>query len=325
MWGCDIPHSVVQCLTKGNSVSADFFMTTTQDEIASIKASITIAGAPIKGTADSQDLQIDSALIQRQADAVRSCLVSVYYREVRGSCIDERARSGLRSGKNIVEVRPSVPGGPNVYALAVAELTGYFSDSSDSGEERLARVTNRLNEGQIKSGGHEKCAANGGFNAWMQIVAEDAEAIKDYAREQLGEKYNESLFEDVIANARKVIAGGHYQDWNEDVLARVLEDQAGEAIEILADVPHEAVTFVRNSITGATIDHTKLYNMSIAGRGSFVNDEAYADVIEHIIASGPDAVRKKREAEHAREVILAAVAQAVPNKILYQIRLRPLS
>jgi hypothetical protein len=218
-----------------------------------------------------------------------------------------------------------VAGGPNIYALAVAELTDYFGNDTSNGEARLARVTDRLTEARIKSGGHEKCAANAGFAVWMRVIAEKPEAIKAYAERQLGAAYDDSAMQAVINNAKAVIASGRYGHWEETVLARVLGDQAGEAIEVLADVPHEAVTLVRNEIDGETIDHSKLYDISVVGRGSFVNDENYANMIEHVLSSGPDAVRKKVEAGHAREAILAAVAAAVPNALLYQLRIAPLS
>ena len=89
----------------------------------------------------------------------------------------------------------------------------------------------------------------------------------------------------------------------------------------LADVPHEAATLVRNEIPNTTVDQTELYHRSVVGKGSFIHDDPYADAIEHVIASGADAARKKLEAEHAREAILAAVAAAVPNKEIYEAEL----
>ena len=72
-------------------------------------------------------------------------MVEVDYDTVRGACGDERYRIGLLSGEEIVEPRPSVFGGPNIYGLYVAELAGVFANSPLSADERLVQVTRDLN------------------------------------------------------------------------------------------------------------------------------------------------------------------------------------
>ena len=273
-----------------------------------------IVPAPIKTNGAER---MAPELLARQAEAARACLVSVDYKLNRGTCGDERPRE-------YPEPRPSVFGGPNVYALGVAELTGYFADDDQSsGEERLVRVTGQIEAGGFKSGGHKGCAANSGFGTWMRIIAEHPELMKDYARGQKGDAYNDTAMNVVIGYAQAVVASGRYDDWSEDVLARVLGDEADEAIETLIDVPHEGKTLVRNRTPNTTVDQTDLYGRSVVGKGSFVHDDPYADALEHVVTSGNDAARKKVEAEHAREVILAAVALAVPNEEIYQLELLP--
>jgi hypothetical protein len=75
-------------------------------------------------------------------------------------------------------------------------------------------------------------------------------------------------------------------------------------------------------VRGYTVDQTKLHDLSekenSKAEDSFVIDDWYADDIENALASGPDAVRQKHLMEHARELLLAAVAAAVPNKELHQ-------
>ncbi len=289
-------------------------------------SSFKITVNPIKAPAEYPPIPVEK--LDEQAELARKYLVAVDYHQIRGTCIDERARIGLRAGGSHTEPRPSVPGGPNIYALGVAELTGYFGASNEAGESRLKRITDRLNVAGIKSGGHEKCAANAGFGVWMQTIASESEYIKTYARLRFGEGFDERIMDGLVEHARQIIASGVYVNWNEDVLISVLgEAVAAEAIERLAKVEHGALTLVRNWNENTTVDQTAIYKENETGvgigNGSFVSDEAYADTIEHIIASGPDAVTKKVEAEYAREAILAAVAAAVPNKQLYQIDLQP--
>lgn len=263
---------------------------------------------PIKG-----DEYIAPELLHDQAEVARESLVRVDYKKVRGTCGDERLR----------ELRASVFGGPNVNMLATAELAGFFSDDDQStGEERLARITDMLTAAGFLNGGHEHCAANGGFNSWMDTIAKNPEAMKSYARQQRGEAYDDDAMNEVITNAQKLVASKRYQGWDETVLRRVLGDEADEAIEKLADgIPHEAKTFVRNRALSTTVDQKSVYERSVIGKGSFVHDDDYADALEHVVASGADADHMKLVAEHAREAILAAVANAVPNETIYQIDL----
>lgn len=272
----------------------------------------TIVETPIK-TAGAE--LVAPELLEKQAQQAVICLTAVDYRTARGTCVDERPREDA-------DPRPSTPGGPDVYALAVNELIGAFADSDMSAEERLGHTKKTINNGGIRSGGHTTCAANGGFSVWIAAIGKNPDMALAYAESQLGDNYRPDLAHQVVENAVRFGDGNIYKDWDEQMLVRVLGPEAAEAIEKLKDVPHESMTLVRNKIDGMTVDQNELYARSVVGKGSFVQDDPYADKIEHILASGPDAVEKKQLAEHAREMILAAVAGAVPNRELYQIDLR---
>lgn len=275
--------------------------------------------------------QVPREALEQQAEAAVACLEAVDYGETPGTCGDERERVGLLDGSSRVEARPSVFGGPNIYGLGIAELTGYFGDADSDGETRLTRVTDLLEDARdsdgnpvIVSGGHVHCAANEKLNVWMGVIADNPDAVKAYARMNMGRHYDESLMDAVISRAAKVVASKRYGEWTEEVLQKVLgKEKADVEIERLADKPHEGVTLVRNKIPDSTVNQTKLVARSVIGEGSFVHDDPYAGAIEHVITSGPDAVRMKQQAEHAREAILAAVAAIVPNEEIYQLDLSP--
>jgi hypothetical protein len=261
------------------------------------------------------------SLLRAQAELARNCLVPVDYTSDRGTCIDERPRLELLSGEPSTKARPSVPGGPDMYLLAILELTSYFPDDATDGKQRLTRAKQLLNEAGLLSGGHLQCAATAAFNQWMNIIAGDDQTIRHFARREKGANYNDAAMDEVIAGADKLVRSGRYHTWSENVLLDVLGTEASTAIERLADVAHEAVTLSRVGIPAETIDQTDLYYKSIAGKGSFVMDDSYADIIEHAASRGPTANWKKTIAEHAREAILAALAQVVPNPALYEVHI----
>jgi hypothetical protein len=202
----------------------------------------------------------------------------------------------------------------------MAELTGYFGDQKNQGEDRLEHVTRVINNASIQSGGHQKCAANAGFATVLAMIGAAPEGYRSYAMQNMGEAYNDAAMSLVFAYAQKAVESGAYDNWDESILPRVIEkvgDDAGEAIEVLADVPHEGLSLVRSDAKDKTIDQTAVH---IAGNGdSFVNDEQYCEIIEAAIASGSNAVEAMVLARHAREALLAAIANAVPNIEINQI------
>jgi hypothetical protein len=262
---------------------------------------------------------VTSELLQAQAQLVADCLVPIQYQAVHGTCMDERGRLRLLNGQP-TEVRPSAPGGPNIYALGVAELIGLFDNRIDlSAEERLSDIGERLRSGNIKGGGHDDCKASAAFQAWMAIIADQGDELKESVKKELGERYSGTAASFVVSQARDVVKAGRYSSWQEYLLPQTLGDDAGQAMEVTDSVPHEGQTFVRNKVDQSTIDQTRLYHKSVFGQGSFDVDDAYLDDIEHILTSGPDAAMKKLQAEHAREFIVAALMVALPNRELYQI------
>jgi hypothetical protein len=275
-----------------------------------------ILDAPIKVTGEPT---ITPEAVRTQVEHAKEALVAIDYATVRGTCIDERERVGLKNGEPS-EPRPSVPGGPNIFGLYVTELSGYFpKESALTAKQRLGVVTKDLNSKGIHSGAHEHCAANAKIGEVIGSIANNPEGVTDYAESQLGDDFDESAMAEVIAHAQEVKASGRYDGWTEAEVADELGDEAGAAIEQLADVPHQATTLIRNKIPDMTIDQTQLHNT--AGQDSFIQDDAYADRIENALATGPDPVRMAVGMRHAREAILAGVAGAVPNPELHQANL----
>lgn len=261
--------------------------------------------------------------VEAQAEAARRNLVAVAD-DARGTCLDERERLGTRAYAyaDQAEPRPSVAGGPDIYGLYVAEFSGYFGDSGGDVETNLSQVKNDINRKRIKSGGHDHCAANASFGPIVSIIAnpDNALALKSYAKANQGDSYDEAIADEVLGFAIATDKSGRYADHEEATLGKVYGDEAGEAIETLADVPHEGRTIIRQSKRGYTVDQTALHNAT-GGEDSFVFDDWYADDIENALASGPEAARMKKRMRTAREFLIAAVAQAVPNKELHQINL----
>lgn len=257
---------------------------------------------------------------QAAAAAAPGVLVEVNYKAQPGTCSDERPRVGLLSGEARVEPRPSTYGGPNVYLLAVAELTGFFApEDKSTGEARLRRITDLLEVAGFQSGGHRKCAANAGFGVWMRLMTENGESIRESVRSQLGDRYSPDAMSEVLEYAEAVVASGRYDDWNEDILQRVLGDKAGDAIEVLVDEPHGGKSEIRNNIPNTTVDQTPLAARSVVGKGSYVVDNPYAAALEQVVASGADAEQKLVVARHAREAIIAAIHMALPSTEIRQI------
>jgi hypothetical protein len=261
--------------------------------------------------------------LEKQADVAVASVVDVDYHAVRGTCGDERVRVGLRSGEPNVEARPSVFGGPVIYGLYVAELAGAFKDSHLTASERLSAVYRDLKRNGILAGGHEHCAAAGGFgDAVMPNIAASAEAIKSYAEANMGDDYEESLMDEVLANAVTINESGVYVGWDgEAALVEVLGDEADEAIEKLVDAPHEGRTLVRTHLVDKTVDQTMVHEKA-GGEDSFVTDDGYAAEIENALATGPEADRMRRLMEHAREAVIEGVGASVPNPELHQIDIR---
>lgn len=283
-----------------------------QSQKAPISANAIVLTRPIKGGVG------EMSVIRLEAEAARQALVPVDYYKSFGTCSDERERIGLFSGESRVEPRPSIFGGPNVFSLAVSELIGCFSRSDETGKEKLARATRALNKKGLKSGGHLGCAANEKFGAWMALIDEYQDLIRQAARRELGEGYDEAAMQAIVRRARTVKKSGCYKEWDGQELLGVLGDEANQAIEVLEDVDHEAGILVRQGVTNMTIDQTSLHAGS--KRYSFAFDDPYAALIEQaVVEAAGMGSRGMHLARHAREVIIAAVVLAVPNSRLYEV------
>lgn len=273
---------------------------------------------PIKNL---DDMPVAEAELEHQAESARQCTVAVDYHKVRGTCSDERERIGLLSGERTIADRPSVWGGPNIYALYMAELTGFFGNSESTGQERLQRVTAIINGAGIPSGGHKGCAANGGVNAVLNYIGDEKNfvAIGLAAKTKLGNAYDATILQQVTAFARAAQTSKHYENWDESVLENTLGDEAGQALEILANVPHDAADRIWNEIDGYTVSQNKLYRT--AHKRSFVFDDPYAVMIENVFAGRPDNLNAQTLLRHACMALDRAIIEAVPNRQISDITL----
>jgi len=288
-------------------------------EFDTMMAQIAVVERPLKVNGDTQ---VTSEQLDTQAHHARDCLEMVNYDEVRGTCPDERPRVGLLNGEPTVETRPSAFGGPNIYGLYMAEMSGYFGTSDGTGEERLRLVTQQINRNGVKSGGHKDCKANAGVPDVFTLIADPANraAFESYARQEIGEDYDQTASDEAINYAHVTVASSRYAGWDESVLETVLADEAGDAIQVLAAVPHTGKSVVKVKSGNATVPQTKLHEQS-GGEDSFILTDPYMDRIENALASGPEAARRKVIMRHARELLNAAIYAALPNQELHQINI----
>lgn len=279
---------------------------------------IVVHDTPIKAAGEQH---ADALELQHAGDLAFQARVEVA-EGTPGTCPDERPRIGLASGEAIIEPRESVFGGPVVYGLVVSELSGRFDGSTLDAEGRATEVDFVLGAAGIVSGGHEACAANASMNPVFGIIADNPEAMHEYAasdKSDLGSDYDPEVMDEVVGRAATTRDGGVYATWDETVLPTVLGDRAGHAIERLAPVPHEGRFLVRNKQAGSTVHQTTLY-AELPG-GAFSYDDQYAGKIERAVVTGPDPQRAELLARHAREAHIKAIAMALPNPELNQIDL----
>lgn len=287
-------------------------------EFDSMMAKITIIPTAIKVNGEPTVHEGD---IDKQALRARDCLVDVDYHKVRGTCGDERERIGLASGDPFVETRPSAFGGPDVYAMYIGIFSGILAKVK--GIEQLRQSKGIINGARIPSGGHEDCKANEGLPEVIAFAAESAnrESIQDYTKLELGEDYDRSIMDFIFSNVEEAATSDRYDDWDGTELKEVLGDEAGQAIERLVRKPHKAKTFIRQEIPGKTVDQTRLHHAT-GGEDSFEVDDPYLDLIEAALAEhSGDPEYMKKVARHAREVLHASIANAVPNEELHEIHI----
>ncbi|MEO8784906.1 MAG: hypothetical protein ABI221_01040, partial [Candidatus Saccharimonadales bacterium] len=250
-------------------------------------------------------------------------VLSIVAPGTRGTCGDERERVGLLSGEPTVEVRPSVWGGPNIYGLYMAELAGFFDiDDKSTGRQRLQIVTDVLNAAKIPSGGHTGCAANGSLPAVMGLVANEFTKWSAAAQTELGVQYDQTDVYQITHQAQQAIESKRYQDWQEDILFGVLGEEAATAIEVLQpSAVHDGRSVLRIETPGKTVGQTQL-SQATNGERSFVQTEWYCQQIEDALVAASSNAQIGLVMRHAREALLWAVEQAVPNNELHHIALR---
>jgi hypothetical protein len=265
---------------------------------------------------------LSHADLERQANFAVEQLETVAS-DVRGTCGDERLRVDPITGQPILIAKPSAWGGPNIYALNMAELTGFFGDQKKlSGQDRLKIVTDVINQAGIPSGGHSGCAANGSFPTIMELMASQFTHWGQATHHELGHDYDQGAVYAVTHHAHEAVKSGRYKGWGESILADVLGDEAHQAIETLQpNSQHDARTVLRISVPGHTVGQTKLSQAS-GGQRSFVQTEWYCQKIENALAAASSDPQAGQIMRHAREALLWAVEQAVPNQELHHIALR---
>lgn len=273
--------------------------------------------APIKNIPQPEhaDLAVRQDLLYEQLNLVAANMYQLpSYLGVYSTCSDERPRKGLLNG-HATSRRYSIFGGSTIYGTSILELTGQAQ--GDSAEDRVEDADVRLGLVGFKRGGHVACAAANGINLWMGKIKDDPQVYMDFAESQLGETYDQAAANYVVKQASRVHDQAIYKDYSEKDLQAFYGDEAGETIEVLEDVDHEAMTVVRIHRKLTVVDFNPIYTKSKVGKGSFIVNDGYADAIEQALTSGPDAAQKKLIAEHAREMIVGAVANSVPNNLLF--------
>ena len=246
-------------------------------------------------------------IVQTIEDAKKSMKPYTIY--TRGTCMDERPRL---SG----EVRPSAPGGSDVYGLAIAELTGYYKDSTLDGNGRAKNTKKRLNDASIMSGGHEDCAADNLLGTWAGVViTENQEAISTYVQfklDQISKQFKPELMQEVFENAADITESERYAGWTENSYFDILGDEKEAAVEKLEHVPHNGKLMIWTDIDMYAMDQTELNNRA------FELNKPYMTRIENAIANGPEAARIAELALYARFTIVKALSIALPNNELLE-------
>lgn len=268
-----------------------------------------LAKATVKGV---RPQELTEELLQAQAEVGIQNRVEVA-EGTPDTCSDERPREDE-------EARYSIYGGSGVYGLLIREATGYFSGSSLDMTARLAATVSALEDEGIVVGGHKACKANEAVAAIIHAVGSNPRLYAATAERRLGDQFDPTAVDEIGNYMAATDAAGVYKDWDESVLPGVLGDEkAARAIETLKPVEHKAVTRLRNQKPGTTIAQNPLYDQSVAGEGSYVFDDRYADRIEGIVTTGIKADRMAVLARHAREMIISVIDTAVPNPFIQEI------
>lgn len=271
-----------------------------------------VSEQPIKLDGEASSPEVLQALGQDIKQSLRP-----YTEDTRGTCMDERGRVALASGEAATEVRPSAPGGSDIYGLSIAELTGYYEGSETTAEERARDTKTRLNGAGITSGGHEGCAADNLFGTWAgSVIADNADAITSYVWRKVTEDgltYNPDHMTAVLSRAQEIRDSGRYAAWTEQSYFDILGDESAVAIEKLVAEDHLGIAMAWIDVPGYAMDQTALNNRA------FELNRPYMKRIESVVATGPDAAELAARAPYARYAIVRALSLALPNEELQEI------
>lgn len=287
----------------------------TSSEFDVMKVMATVSEQPIKLNTEPTNHETLAALGR---DITQS--LQPYNDTTRGTCMDERGRASLVSGEAATEIRPSAPGGSDVYGLSIAELTGYYDGSSLAAEDRARDIKQRLNAAGVASGGHEGCAADNLFGTWAgAVIADNADVIADYVARKVTEDgviFDTATMEAIIAQAVEIRDSGRYSAWTEQSYFDILGEESAVAIEKLVPEDHLGIAMAWIDIPGYAMDQTAV------GNRAFELNRPYMERIEAIVASGPDAEVLAARAPYARYAVVRALSLALPNQELQELTIR---
>lgn len=233
------------------------------------------------------------------------------------TCVEDREREDA-------EARKGVPGGSNIYGLYTAIFIGRLNHNQDTFTDYLADVTDDLIRKDIPSGGHDDCAAYLKMLPICNImVGDNYKAGLDFARQNLGDDFDEAIAHEALNNVRAAIDTGVLDDIDGTELATVLGGDADYVIEKLVPSKHNAKKVVRNQIPGTTIDQTRYRQRS--GIGAYIMDDPLADEVEAAVTAEPKNEQEAQKAHrrllarHGRELLLSALTVALPDEELHGI------
>jgi hypothetical protein len=263
--------------------------------------------------------------VEQQAEIVRSNLiVTEGLKDLYSGCSDERGRDGQLDGQPGV-ARFQVFGGNATYFVNINALLGF--GSSDDAEDSFKTAINSLDEAGFKPGMHQACAALNGVHPVMAIIHNKPNMVLEYAQAELGDEFDENYANQLIVNAGLIITGAKFENFRENNLQDLLVKKYGEAeaykaVELIRPgLEHAGYTIARIKKPNVATDASAIFDASVFGRGSYIFNDAYASSIENLVASGPHATEALKLARHAREFIIRATLEAVPNPELRQFTL----
>jgi len=289
------------------------------------EVSIYVNSNPVKNENRSE---VDLSLVEKQAYVVASKLISVedYFARY-GTCPDGRGREGTLEGQP-TDARFQMFGGPVVYVVNLRSLLSPEITEVNAKDSFESAVDDLIAAG-FKPGMHTECAALNNIQPVMQIISNEKnkDMLYDYAKQSLGDRFKEEYADIIINSAGLIVDSAKFNGFSDNVLHDILTSRFGEvetnkSIEKLLPVEHKELTVGRVKRPNTAVDTTAIFDLSVYGEGTYIINDPYAKALESFVASGPDATTQSQMAEHARELIIRATLQAVPNPVLTQFDIR---